>query len=99
MHSRIRMHMRMYAHIHVYVFVCKCALGSSKASQPLNILAYAISSTSASSLRRMPLRLAVGAASVFPGSSALALPLSPPPNGLILLTYPLYLGLRYVHLT
>jgi hypothetical protein len=54
----------------VYVFVCKCVLGSSRASQPLNILAYAFSSTSAFSLSLMPLRLAVGAASGFPGSSA-----------------------------
>ncbi len=34
----------------VCVFVCKCVLGSSRASQPLNILAYAFSSTSAFSL-------------------------------------------------
>jgi hypothetical protein len=47
----------------VGVFVCKCVLGSSRASQPLNILAYAFSSTAAFSLRLMPLRLAVGAAS------------------------------------
>jgi hypothetical protein len=43
----------------VCVFVCKCVLGSSRASQPLNILAYAFSSTLAFSLRLMPLRRAV----------------------------------------
>jgi len=58
----------------VYVFVCKCVIGSSRASQPLNILVYAFYSTSAFSIRLMPLRLAVGAATAFPGSSALALP-------------------------
>ena len=57
----------------VCVFVCKCVIGSSRASQPLDILAYAFSSTSAFSLRLMSLRLAVlavGATPAFLGSSA-----------------------------
>ena len=58
----------------VCVFVCKCALGSPRASQPLNIFAYASSSTSAFSLRLMPLRLAVGATPACIGSSAPQLP-------------------------
>jgi hypothetical protein len=58
----------------VCVFVRKCVLGTSRASRPLNILAYAFSSTSAFSLRLMPLRLAVVATPAFPGSSAPALP-------------------------
>ena len=77
----------------VCVFVCKCVLRSSRASQPLNILAYAFSSTSASSFRLMPLRLAVSAASAFQAPPLLHSRPSPPPNGVILLTYPLHLGL------
>jgi hypothetical protein len=75
----------------VYVFVCKCALGSPKASQPLNILAFAFPKTSAFSPRLMPLRLAVGAASAFQAPPLLHSRSSPPPNGLILLAYPLHL--------
>jgi hypothetical protein len=55
--------------------VCKCVLGSSssKASQPLNILAHAFSSTLAFSVRLMPSRLTV-VCSTFPGFCAPALP-------------------------
>jgi hypothetical protein len=40
----------------VYVFVCKFILGRSRASQPLNILAYTFPSTSTFSLCRMPIK-------------------------------------------
>jgi hypothetical protein len=88
----------------VYVFVCKCVLGSSRASQPLNILVYAFSSTLAFSLRLMPLRLAVCAASTIPDSSAPALPSlittqrDHPPHLTSSLTPPLS-GVHYIHLT
>ena len=49
----------------VCVFVCKCVLGSPRASQPLNIFAYAFSSTSAFSRRLTPFRPPIGAASAF----------------------------------
>jgi len=58
----------------VYVFVCKCVLSSPRASQPLNVFAYAFSSTSAFSLRLMTLRLAGGATPAFIGVSAPPLP-------------------------
>ena len=83
----------------VCVFVCKGVLGSSRASQPLNIITYAFSSTSAFSLRLMPLRFAVGATQLFQAPPLLHSRPSPPLNGLILLTYRLHLGLHYVHLT
>ena len=51
-----------------------CVLWNPGASQPLDIFAYVFSSTLAFSLRRMPLRLAVGATPAFIGSSAPPLP-------------------------
>ena len=51
-----------------------CVLWNPGASQPLDIFAYVFSSTSVFSLRRMPLRLAVGATPAFIGSSAPPLP-------------------------
>jgi hypothetical protein len=46
----------------------------ARASQPLNIFAYVVSSTSAFSLRLMPFRLAVGSTPALTGSSAPPLP-------------------------
>ncbi len=63
------------------------------------ISGYAFSSTLAFSLRLVPSRLAVGAISSFQAPPLLRPRSSPPPNGFILLTCPLHLGLRYVHLT
>jgi hypothetical protein len=83
----------------VCVFVCKCVIGSSRASQPLNILAYVFSSTSVfhfaswhEDSQQVPPQL-------FQDPPLLNSRPSPPPNGLILLTYPLHLGLHCIHLT
>ena len=83
----------------VCVFVRKCVLGSPRASQSLNILAYSFSSTLAFSLRCMSLRLAVGDTQFFQAPALLHSRPSPPPNGSRFLTYLLHLGLHYIHLT
>ena len=57
----------------VLVFVCKCVLGSPRASQPLNILAFLMPFLA---LGLMPLRLAVGATPIFPGASAPPIPVT-----------------------
>ena len=83
----------------VCVCVCKCVLRSPRASQPLNIRLCLFSSTTAFSLRLMPLRLAVGATPAFQAPPLLHSRPSTPSSGLVLLTYPLHLGLHYVQLT